>query len=89
MCLGEPARIIEIDPELPELAYVERAGSRVAVHLGLLEPDSLAVGDWVVVHIGFAVQRMDPAEAEDSREFARHLVETHPDEAMLTWGKEN
>lgn len=87
MCLGTPARIVEYDPGLPELAVVERADGRFAVNAGMLEPGSIAVGDWVLVHVGFAVERMTAEEAQETRDIVCDLVESHPAEALMSWGE--
>ncbi len=60
MCLALPARIIELRGA--EQAVVELGGVRKAVSIALV-PD-VGVGDYVIVHVGFAIGRLDPAEAE-------------------------
>jgi hydrogenase expression/formation protein HypC len=60
MCLAIPARVVEI-PE-GELAIVELGGVRKETSLALV--DGIAVGDWVIVHVGFAIQKLDADEAE-------------------------
>jgi len=60
MCLAIPARVVEtIDAET---ALVDLAGVKKAVSLALVE--DVAVGDYVIVHVGFALQKLDAAEAE-------------------------
>lgn len=60
MCLAIPACVIEIHED--QQATVEMGGVRKEVSLALL--DEVAVGDYVVVHVGFALTRLDPDEAE-------------------------
>jgi len=60
MCLAVPAQVIELRGE--DDAVVEMGGVRKAVSLALL--DGVAVGDWVIVHVGYALERLDPEEAE-------------------------
>ena len=60
MCLAVPALVIEI-PE-PDTALVDLDGVRLRVSLALLE--EIAVGDYVIVHVGFALQKLDVEEAE-------------------------
>lgn len=62
MCLAIPARVIECLPD--EMGVVELGGVRKRVSLALLE--SVAPGDYVIVHVGFALTRLDPGEAEDT-----------------------
>jgi len=60
MCLALPARIVELRSE--DLAVIDMGGVRKEISLGLVE--NAAVGDWVIVHVGYALQKLDPAEAE-------------------------
>jgi hydrogenase expression/formation protein HypC len=60
MCLAIPARVIEIDAA--NQAIVDLGGVRKEISLALV--DDVAVGDYVIVHVGFALQRLDVEEAE-------------------------
>lgn len=71
MCLAIPAKIVEIDGEM---AKVEVGGVLRAVSL-MLVPD-LKVGDYVITHAGFALHRVDEADALASINLLRELVET-------------
>lgn len=64
MCLAVPARIIELD-ESSRTALVDVLGATRDVSILLLD-DAVTAGDWVVVHVGFAIGRIDPDEAERS-----------------------
>jgi hydrogenase expression/formation protein HypC len=67
MCLGIPARLTGDDSGHPDLAVVDMSGVSRVVNIGLLdEPRSLAPGDWVLVHMGFALTVMTAAEASDA-----------------------
>lgn len=81
MCLGTPSRIEVLHADLPELATVTCDGQRRSVNIGLLDPGSLAVGDWVLVHLGFAVTRMDPADAEAALAFRAEASDS-----VVSWG---
>lgn len=61
MCLAIPGQIIEITDVGNHLATVEVAGVRRTVNVGLL--DGTAPGDWVLIHVGFALSRIDEEEA--------------------------
>jgi hydrogenase expression/formation protein HypC len=65
MCLAIPGRIVELVPESPHLAMVEVTGVRRRVDLGLLDDDKPAVGDWVLIHVGFAMSKISEHEAAD------------------------
>ncbi|MGA2520693.1 MAG: HypC/HybG/HupF family hydrogenase formation chaperone [Acidimicrobiales bacterium] len=63
MCLGIPGEVIDmVDPER-HLAKVDVVGVRRTVDVGLLEEDEVGPGDWVLIHVGFAMARIDEEEA--------------------------
>lgn len=63
MCLGVPAEVVDIpDPDVPR-ARVAINGVERTVATDLLTEEGLAVGDWVLVHVGFALSRIDDDEA--------------------------
>jgi hydrogenase expression/formation protein HypC len=62
MCLAIPGRIVEVVDEANRLAKVDVAGVQRTVNVGLL--DSAVPGDWVLIHVGFALQKVDEEEAE-------------------------
>jgi hydrogenase expression/formation protein HypC len=66
MCLAIPGRILEIVDEPNRLAKVDVAGVRRTVNIGLLDAEgtSAGVGDWVLIHVGFALSKVDEEEAE-------------------------
>lgn len=69
MCLAIPGEVIEIvDPE-NRLAQVDVAGVRRSVNVGLLDEDghSAEPGDWVLIHVGFAISQVDEEEALATR----------------------
>lgn len=67
MCLGIPGRIVEITDADRMLATVEVAGVRRTVNITCIvdeaHPPQACVGDWVLIHVGFAMARIDEAEA--------------------------
>ena len=64
MCLGIPGEVIEILPERPDLARVNVSGVRRAINIGLLENEVVEPGDWVLIHVGFALSKVDEEEAK-------------------------
>ena len=63
MCLAIPGQIVEVvDPE-HRIARVDVAGVRRKINLGLLE-DGVGPGDWVLIHVGFAISQVDESEAQ-------------------------
>ncbi len=80
MCLAIPGRIVELITDPANLAMVEVTGVRRRVDLGLLQDDMPAVGDWVLIHVGFAMSRISEREAADQM---RMLAVLGEDEAAM------
>ena len=78
MCLAIPGEIVEILAGRQDLAKVDVAGVRRAVNIGLL--DGAGVGDWVLVHVGFAMSKIDQAEAAATLELLNGLGQAYTDE---------
>jgi hydrogenase expression/formation protein HypC len=72
MCLGIPVKVIEIEPS-GETGKVDYLGTKVLTSFALLP--SLKVGDWVIVHAGFAISRLDEEEARETLDLLREIVE--------------
>ncbi len=70
MCLAIPGQVIEIVDDLNRLAKVDVAGVRRNVNVGLLDSDDggVAPGDWVLIHVGFAISKVDEEEARATRD---------------------
>lgn len=69
MCLAIPGQILEMVDEANRLARVDVAGVRRNVNVGLLDDDGEGVGpgDWVLIHVGFAISQVDEEEALATR----------------------
>jgi hydrogenase expression/formation protein HypC len=65
MCLAIPGRIVEFSEEQPLLAKVDVGGVKRNINVGLLTDESLEVGDWVLIHVGFAMSKIGETEARD------------------------
>jgi hydrogenase expression/formation protein HypC len=65
MCLAIPGRVIEVVDAANRLAQVDVAGVRRTINIGLLdaEGDGAQPGDWVLIHVGFAISMVDEEEA--------------------------
>lgn len=63
MCLGIPGQVVDIVDAEAHLAKVDVNGVRRTVSVRLLADDNLRVGDWVLVHVGFAMAKIDEREA--------------------------
>jgi hydrogenase expression/formation protein HypC len=67
VCLAIPGQVIEIVDEVNSLAKVDVAGVRRNVNVGLLD-DGVGPGDWVLIHVGFAISQVDEEEARATRD---------------------
>ena len=65
MCLAIPAKVVELFPGERSRALVEVAGVRRHIDTGLLEDDPPATGEWVLVHVGFAMSKISEEQALD------------------------
>lgn len=82
MCLAIPGQIVEwVDEEL-NIAKAQVANVRRNVNVGLLAEteDSVQIGDWVLIHVGFAMSKIDEEEARSTREFLEQLGDPYRDE---------
>jgi len=79
MCLGIPGQIVEIINEDMKLAMVDVGGVRRAVNVAFIvneaHPVSACLGDWVLVHVGFAMMRIDEQEAAATLALLREMGE--------------
>jgi hydrogenase expression/formation protein HypC len=80
MCLGIPAQIVRIDDAERMLATAEIAGVRRQVNIICIvdaeHPPESCVGDWVLLHVGFAMSRIDEAEAAETLRLLAELDES-------------
>ncbi len=79
MCLAIPGQITELI-EGSDLATADVSGVKRKINVGLLERDGVGVGDWVLIHVGFAMSKIDEAEARSSLAFLKTLGEAYTDE---------
>jgi hydrogenase expression/formation protein HypC len=72
MCIELPGRVVEIDVDRPQLARVDIGGVIKTIHLGMLDGDPPVVGDWLALHLGFAIERLTQAEADEALAYAEN-----------------
>ena len=80
MCLGIPGEIVEILADREDLAMVSVEGVKRVVNIGLLEDEPLASGDWILIHVGFALSKIDEREAKASLEWLTGVGDAYTDE---------
>ncbi|HKS76815.1 MAG TPA: HypC/HybG/HupF family hydrogenase formation chaperone [Terriglobales bacterium] len=76
MCLAIPGKIVEISPENQDAALVDVVGVRRKIDLGLLQEDRPSLGDWVLIHVGFAMSKISEQDAMDQMQTLRMLGES-------------
>ena len=82
MCLAIPGRIVEIVDEDLQLAKAEVSGVRRTINISLVddEDDRVQQGDWVLIHVGFAMSRIDEAEAQHTLRVLEQIGEAYQQE---------
>ncbi|MGH9267072.1 MAG: HypC/HybG/HupF family hydrogenase formation chaperone [Acidimicrobiales bacterium] len=82
MCLGIPGQLVEIVDLGQHRAIADVDGVRREINLGLVtnEPGGVNVGDWVLIHVGFAMSKLDEEEAERTLSFLREMGSVWDDE---------
>ena len=80
MCLGIPGEVIEILADRPDLARVDVSGVKRAINIGLLSEETVEPGDWVLIHVGFALSKIDEGEAKAAMEFLESIGKAYDDE---------
>jgi len=76
MCLAIPGKIVELLQEDRDLAVVDVLGVRRRIDLGLLRDDLPVQGDWVLIHVGFAMSKINEADALDQLRMLTELGES-------------
>lgn len=80
MCLGIPGQVVDIVDADQCLAKVEVSGAQRTVSVQLLADEGVTAGDWVLVHVGFAMTKIDEAEAAATLEQLAALGREYRDE---------
>ena len=80
MCLAIPGQIVEVVPGAVAGAVVEVVGVRRRIDLGLLLDDMPVAGDWVLIHVGFAMSKVDEKEAAEALSMLEMMGQTFTEE---------
>jgi hydrogenase expression/formation protein HypC len=82
VCLAIPGQVVELVDEANRLARVEVAGVRRNVNIGLLDTDGVGAqpGDWVLIHVGFAMSKVDETEAQATLRLLQEMGEAYEQE---------
>jgi hydrogenase expression/formation protein HypC len=83
MCLGIPGQIVEITDVNQKLALVNVGGVKRQVNIACIIDDNYpaeaCVGDWVLIHVGFALNRIDEQEVAETLQLFKEIADTQED----------
>lgn len=77
MCLGIPAKITEVDES--NQGKIDYLGTKIKVNFALVE--NVKVGDWVIVHAGYAISKLDEEEAQETLSLLREYLQYEQSES--------
>jgi len=80
MCLAIPGQIVEIVDDENDIAKVDVSGVRRNINIALVRPEGTSVGDWVLIHVGFALSRIDEQSALETLRLLESLGDEFDDE---------
>ena len=83
MCLGIPGQIIEIIDPVKQVAKVDVGGVKRGVSIALVAAEGIAPGDWVLIHVGFAMSKIDEQEAQETFRLLKGMGEVYTDELSM------
>jgi len=75
MCLAIPGKIVEIVDEVNQIAKVEVGGVKRNINIGMLDKEEARVGDYVLIHVGFAMSKVDEQEAHETLRILKEIGE--------------
>ena len=85
MCLGIPGQVLEFVSTHEHLARIDVSGVTRIVNIGLLEDEDLQPGDWVLIHVGFAMSKIDEEEAALALASLQLMGQAYQDELDAFW----
>lgn len=83
MCLGIPGQIVDIVDDANSIAKVDVSGVKRNVSVALVRPDGIRPGDWVLIHVGFAMSKIDENEARETMQALQYLGQAYTDELTM------
>jgi hydrogenase expression/formation protein HypC len=83
MCLGIPGQIVDIVDDANSIAKVDVSGVKRNVSVVLVRPDGIEPGDWVLIHVGFAMSKIDEAEAQETMKALQLMGQAYADELNM------
>ena len=83
MCLGIPGQVVEIVDDVNHIARVDVSGVKRSVNVGLVRNEGIDPGDWVLIHVGFAMSKIDEEEARETMKALHMLGDVYTDELKM------
>jgi hydrogenase expression/formation protein HypC len=83
MCLGIPGQIVAIVDDANHIAKVNVSGVKRNVNVALVREEGIEPGDWVLIHVGFAMSKIDEREAQETLSLLREMGEIYTDELQM------
>jgi hydrogenase expression/formation protein HypC len=83
MCLGIPGQVLEIVDDANSIAKVNVSGVKRNVSVALVRPEGIGPGDWVLIHVGFAMSKIDENEARETMEILHTMGNVFTDELKM------
>ena len=83
MCLGIPGQIIDIVDDANSIAKVDVSGVKRNVSVALVRPEGIEPGDWVLIHVGFAMSKINELEAQETMKTLNMMGDVYTDELKM------
>jgi hydrogenase expression/formation protein HypC len=83
MCLGIPGQVVDIIDDTNSIARVDVSGVKRSVNVALVRSEGIAPGDWVLIHVGFAMSKIDEDEARETMKILHTMGEAYTDELKM------
>ena len=83
MCLGIPGQILDIVDDFNSIAKVNVSGVKRNVNVALIRPEGIVSGDWVLIHVGFAMSKIDENEARETMKALQTMGDVYTDELKM------
>src|SRR5437899_11124573 len=89
MCLGIPGKVVDIVDDANSIAKVNVSGVKRNVNVALVRPEGIGPGDWVLIHVGFAMSKIDEKKAYETMTGMQTKGDVITDELNILHGSKN
>lgn len=83
MCLGIPGQVLDIIDDANSIARVNVSGVKRNVSVALVRPEGIEPGDWVLIHVGFAMSKINEEEARETMKSLQLMGDVYTDELQM------